>query len=304
MQIRSSLVRMRSSLVRMWSSLVRMRSSLVRMRSSLVRMRSSLVASASDWQCTCCNGPGFNPSIRRHSGIWWAADEAVLNIVRKKNPPKKYLKKGSHYSQNSVAVEAQNTSRGGPWTLKMEAWRLKMEAWRLKMEPSRVYRPVDADSHHNDESRIRIRISIKVISWIRIRIKGMGIHNSGQVSQFSVSVCQWSHVPLAIHLISSSLNQLINQITSSHGSVSRWAPDWPHSNVMSRVPDPDPHYFWKLDPDPQLGPMRSPGFQIQIHIIFGSWILIRNSGQVSQLSVSGQQMVSHTTGKSPNSIVS
>ncbi len=38
------------------------------------------------------NGPGFDPSIRRHSGIWGAADEAVLNIVRKKrkNPPKKY----------------------------------------------------------------------------------------------------------------------------------------------------------------------------------------------------------------------
>jgi len=38
------------------------------------------------------NGPGFDPSIRRHSGIWGAADEAVLNKVRKKikNPPKKY----------------------------------------------------------------------------------------------------------------------------------------------------------------------------------------------------------------------
>jgi hypothetical protein len=29
-------------------------------------------------------GPGFDPSIRRHSGIWRAADEAVLNIVQKK----------------------------------------------------------------------------------------------------------------------------------------------------------------------------------------------------------------------------
>ncbi len=34
----------------------------------------------------------FDPSIRRHSGIWGAADEAVLNIVRKKIP-QKYLKK-------------------------------------------------------------------------------------------------------------------------------------------------------------------------------------------------------------------
>ncbi len=35
----------------------------------------------SDCQYTSCNG---DPSIRRHSGIWGAADEAVLNTVRKK----------------------------------------------------------------------------------------------------------------------------------------------------------------------------------------------------------------------------
>jgi hypothetical protein len=33
------------------------------------RMTSSLVVRASDCQCTCCNGPGFDPSIRRHIGI-------------------------------------------------------------------------------------------------------------------------------------------------------------------------------------------------------------------------------------------
>ncbi len=44
-------------------------------------MRSSLVVRASDCQCTSCNGPGFDPSIRRHSGFWGAADEAVLNTV-------------------------------------------------------------------------------------------------------------------------------------------------------------------------------------------------------------------------------
>ncbi len=76
------------NLMRMRSSLVRMRSSLVRMRSSLVRMKSSLVVRTFDCQCTSCNGPGFDPSIRRHSWIWGAADEAVLNIVRKK-----YIKK-------------------------------------------------------------------------------------------------------------------------------------------------------------------------------------------------------------------
>ncbi len=65
------------------------------MRSSLVRMRSILVVRASDCQCTSCYGPGFDPSIRRHSGIWGAADEAVLNIVRtkRKKSPKKILKK-------------------------------------------------------------------------------------------------------------------------------------------------------------------------------------------------------------------
>ncbi len=62
----------------------------------LYEMRSSLVVRASDCQCTSCNGPGFDSSIRRHSGIWGAADEAVLNIVlnkKRKNPPKKYFKK-------------------------------------------------------------------------------------------------------------------------------------------------------------------------------------------------------------------
>jgi hypothetical protein len=54
-------------------------------------MRSSLVVRAPDCQSTSYNGPGFDPSIRRHSGIIGAADEAVLNIVRKKNPLKKYL---------------------------------------------------------------------------------------------------------------------------------------------------------------------------------------------------------------------
>ncbi len=48
------------------------------------RMRSSLLVRASDCQCTSYNGPGFDSSIRRHSRIWGAADEAVLNIVRKK----------------------------------------------------------------------------------------------------------------------------------------------------------------------------------------------------------------------------
>jgi hypothetical protein len=72
------------------------------MRSSLLRMRSSLVVRASDCQCTSCNGPGFDPSIRRHSGTWGAADETVLNIVRtkrKKSPQKNIYKKILIYLQ-------------------------------------------------------------------------------------------------------------------------------------------------------------------------------------------------------------
>ncbi len=47
-------------------------------------MRSSRVVRASDCQCQSLNGPGFDPSILRHSGIWGAADEAVLNKVHEK----------------------------------------------------------------------------------------------------------------------------------------------------------------------------------------------------------------------------
>ncbi len=44
-------------------------------------MRFSRVVRASDCQC---KSPGFDPSILRHSGIWGAADEAVLNKVHRK----------------------------------------------------------------------------------------------------------------------------------------------------------------------------------------------------------------------------
>ncbi len=53
-----------------------------------MRMRSCPVDRASDSQHRR-NCPEFDPSILRHSGIWGAADEAVLNIVHKK---KKYKK--------------------------------------------------------------------------------------------------------------------------------------------------------------------------------------------------------------------
>jgi hypothetical protein len=44
---------------------------------------SSLVVRASDCQCRSRNSPGFDPSILRHSEIWGAADEAMLNTVHK-----------------------------------------------------------------------------------------------------------------------------------------------------------------------------------------------------------------------------
>ncbi len=77
------------------------------------RMRFSLVVRASDCQCTSCNGPGFDPSIRRHSGIWGAADEAVLNIVRKnkKISPKKYLKKISSYRKITKMFIIKNNQK-------------------------------------------------------------------------------------------------------------------------------------------------------------------------------------------------
>ncbi len=42
---------------------------------------SSWVVRASDCQCRSHNSPGFNPSILRHSGIWGAANETVLDKV-------------------------------------------------------------------------------------------------------------------------------------------------------------------------------------------------------------------------------
>ncbi len=103
--MRSSLVRMRSSLARMRPSLVRMRSSLVRMRFSLERMRSSLVVRASDCQCSSSNSPGFDPSIRRHSGIRGAADEAVLNIMwRTKIKVKENKRKLRSQSNKKISI--------------------------------------------------------------------------------------------------------------------------------------------------------------------------------------------------------
>ncbi len=72
-----------------------------------LRMRSSLVVRACDCQCTSCNGPGFDSSIRRHSGIRGAADEAVLNIQQYeiKNPSKKILKEKNIFLLEAYTIK-------------------------------------------------------------------------------------------------------------------------------------------------------------------------------------------------------
>jgi len=47
------------------------------------------VVRASGCQCQSCNSPGFDPSILRHSGIWGAAYEELLNNVHKKKKVQK-----------------------------------------------------------------------------------------------------------------------------------------------------------------------------------------------------------------------
>ncbi len=85
-----------------WSRIIRPQESLAFYKSfntlwysSLVRMRSRQVVRVSDCQWTSYNGPGFVPSIRRHSRIWGAADEAVLNKKKRKQikNPKNMMEK-------------------------------------------------------------------------------------------------------------------------------------------------------------------------------------------------------------------
>ncbi len=80
------------------------------MRSSRVWMRSSWLVRVPGYHCQSRNSPGFNPSILRHSGIWGAADEAVLNNVHKKffflNPTSiNFCRNQKMKIENIVAVE-------------------------------------------------------------------------------------------------------------------------------------------------------------------------------------------------------
>jgi len=89
-----------------------------------LRMRSSRVVRVSDFQCPSCNGPGFDPSIRRHSGIRVAADEAVLNIVGKKlkNPPQKYLKYVLQSARRQPVVDETTQHHGHSRPARLHVW--------------------------------------------------------------------------------------------------------------------------------------------------------------------------------------
>ncbi len=76
-------------------------------------MRSSPVVSASDCQCRSCNSPGFDLSILRHSGIWEAADEAVLNkAYRKKIQKTPLVKKCGNFHRLELSLCPPNRSPG------------------------------------------------------------------------------------------------------------------------------------------------------------------------------------------------
>jgi hypothetical protein len=53
---------------------------------------------------------------------------------------------GSALKSKFRSFRGSKESRGGPWTLSMEAWRLKMKPWR-------VYRPVVIHFRHFDEEQ-------------------------------------------------------------------------------------------------------------------------------------------------------
>ncbi len=83
-----------------------------------------------DTLCQCC-GLG-STWIRIIFGIWIR----IRTHIR--------VKAGSALKSKVESLRGSKSSRGGPWTLTMEAWKLKIEPWR-------VCRPLVADSYHFDE---------------------------------------------------------------------------------------------------------------------------------------------------------
>jgi hypothetical protein len=64
------------------------------------------------------------------------------------DPHIRKAKSGSALKSKFSGFKGLKFSRGGPWTL-------TMEAWRIKMKPCRICRPVVADSNHFDEEELK-----------------------------------------------------------------------------------------------------------------------------------------------------
>jgi hypothetical protein len=142
-------------------------------------MKSRLVRE-SDSQCRSSNCPGFDPSILRHSGIWRAADEALLNIVHKKkkiqkNPPFKKIKYYVLYPLENCQLRIMWPK---PWLWKN--CQLRIESHILwKMSPKKdVPNPVEECQlskmslilWKNCQLRIMSRILWKNVSWVKCPI--------------------------------------------------------------------------------------------------------------------------------------
>ncbi len=85
----------------------------------------SRVVRASDSQC-CVRT--VDPSILRHSGIWGAADEAVLNIVHKnKNPKKEDVWEYKLQLLNQPPLQTGSTE--STWTVQWQSCKEYMERW-------------------------------------------------------------------------------------------------------------------------------------------------------------------------------
>ncbi len=145
-------------------------------------MRSRRVVRASDSHCHTRNCPGFDPSILRHSGIWRAADETVLNRVsylKRKNPKKSplYLSKdgscSKYYSRrlsllSSVEILSKLTWLGWPegegcaWAEDPRA-----ASWNLQRDDSSAQAGLqDSRSHCRQVGELPQLVYMGVLKWL------------------------------------------------------------------------------------------------------------------------------------------
>ncbi len=114
-----------------------------------MRMRSSLVVRASDCQCTMqlqrswvrSQHPSAQWNLR---GGRWSSAEYCTNKKRKKNPPKKYLKKKWYRVENENLGSSRMCMRSGRMWMRsgrlwMRSGRLRMRSGRLWMRSSRLW---------------------------------------------------------------------------------------------------------------------------------------------------------------------